>query len=94
MYTILVGKPKRKNLLGMSKCRQKGDIRMALKEIRWEDVDWIRIAVQGQEQLRGYASCMNTYSLVPLAGTESCRYVVTLIYNIYRVEERKRVLFT
>jgi hypothetical protein len=35
------------------------------------------------EQLRGYALCMNAYSHVPLARTESCQYVVTLICDIY-----------
>jgi hypothetical protein len=54
---------------------------MTPKEIRWTDVDWFRIA-QDQEQLMGYAFCMNAYSHVPLTGTESCQYIVTLIYDI------------
>lgn len=81
-YIILVGKPEGKKSLGMSRCRREGYIRMALKEIRWTDVDWILIA-QDQEQLRNYLFCMNGYSHVPLSGTESCHYVVTLICDIY-----------
>jgi hypothetical protein len=40
---ILVGKPERKRLLGRPRRRWE-DIRMDLKEIRWEDVDWIHLA--------------------------------------------------
>lgn len=80
-YIILVGKPERKKSLEMSRCRREGDIRMALNDIRWTAVDRIRTA-QDQEQFRNYSFCMNGYSHVPLAGTESCQDVVTLICDI------------
>jgi hypothetical protein len=41
-YNILVGKPERKRPLGRSRCRWE-DIRMDLRRIRWEGVDWIRL---------------------------------------------------
>jgi hypothetical protein len=48
VYTILVGKPVEKRLLG----RQKDNIRMDLKGIGWDGVNWIRLA-QDRDQWRG-----------------------------------------
>jgi len=44
MYKILVGKPERKRLLGSSRHRWEDNIRINLTEIKWEGVDWMRLA--------------------------------------------------
>jgi hypothetical protein len=43
-YSILVGKPEGKRLLGRPKRRWEGNIRMDSREIVWEVVDWICLA--------------------------------------------------
>jgi hypothetical protein len=43
-YKILVGKPERKRPLEMLKCIWEDNIRMGLREIGWECVDWIYLA--------------------------------------------------
>jgi hypothetical protein len=50
-YNILVGKPKRKRPLGRPSCRWEDNIRMDLREIGWEDVDWMHV-VQDRDQWR------------------------------------------
>jgi hypothetical protein len=40
-YSILVGKPEGKKSLGIPRCRWRDNIRMDLKEIVWEGVDWM-----------------------------------------------------
>jgi hypothetical protein len=40
-YKSLVGKSEGKRLLGRPRCRGKDNIRMDLKDIGWEDVDWM-----------------------------------------------------
>jgi hypothetical protein len=44
VYKVLVGKPKGKRRLGRSRRRWENAIRMGLREIGWEGVDWIRLA--------------------------------------------------
>jgi len=43
-YNILVGKPERKRPLGRPARRWEDNIRMDLKAIEWEVVDWIYLA--------------------------------------------------
>jgi hypothetical protein len=43
-YNILVGKPEGKRLLGRPGHRWEGNIRMDVREIGWESVDWIHLA--------------------------------------------------
>jgi hypothetical protein len=43
-YKILVGKPEGKTSLGIPRHRWEDNIRMDLREIRWEGVDWIHLA--------------------------------------------------
>jgi len=43
-HKILVRKPEGKKLLGRSKCRWEDNIRMVLREIGCEDVDWIHLS--------------------------------------------------
>jgi predicted membrane protein len=42
-YKILVGKSEGKIPVGRPRSRWKGNIRMNLKEIRWEDVNWMHL---------------------------------------------------
>jgi hypothetical protein len=41
--SIFVGKPEGKRLLWRLRCRQEDNIRMDVREIGWEDVDWIHL---------------------------------------------------
>jgi hypothetical protein len=43
-YRLLVGKPKGKRPLGRPRRRWMDNIRMALGEVRWSDVDWTSLA--------------------------------------------------
>jgi hypothetical protein len=43
-YTILVVKPERKRPFGRPRCRWEDNIRMDIREIVWEVVDWIHLA--------------------------------------------------
>jgi hypothetical protein len=43
-YTILVGKPEGKRPLGRPRRRWEDNIRMDLREIRWDGMDWIDLA--------------------------------------------------
>jgi hypothetical protein len=44
VYKVLAGKLERKRPLGRPRRRWKDGIRMDLREIGWEGVDWIRLA--------------------------------------------------
>jgi hypothetical protein len=50
-YNILVGKPEGKRPFGRPRSRWKDNTRMDLREIGWEDVDWIHVA-QDRDQWR------------------------------------------
>jgi hypothetical protein len=50
-YRILVGKPEGKRPLGRPRCRWVVDIKMDLREIEWDGVDWIELA-QDRDQWR------------------------------------------
>jgi hypothetical protein len=43
-YRILVGKPERKTPLGRTRRRWVDSIKMDLREIGWDDMDWIDLA--------------------------------------------------
>jgi hypothetical protein len=43
-YRILVGKPEGRRPLGRSRCRWVDNIKMDLKEIGWDGVDWVDLA--------------------------------------------------
>jgi hypothetical protein len=55
-YRILVGKPEGKRPLGRPRCRWEDNIRMDLREIGWDGMDWIDMA-QDRDQWR---SLVNT----------------------------------
>jgi hypothetical protein len=42
-YNILIGKPKGKRQLRRPRCRWEDNIRMNIREIGWEGVDWMRL---------------------------------------------------
>jgi hypothetical protein len=50
-YIILVGKCERKRPHGIPKRRREDNIRMCVREIGWEVVDWIHLA-QDREMLQ------------------------------------------
>jgi hypothetical protein len=50
-YRILVGKPKGKRPLGRPRCRWVDNIKMDLREIGWDGVDWMDMA-QDRHQWR------------------------------------------
>jgi hypothetical protein len=43
-YIILIGNPEGKRPLRRPRSRWKDNIRMNLREVRWEGVDWMRLA--------------------------------------------------
>jgi hypothetical protein len=43
-YRILVGEPEGKRPLGRPRCRWVDNIKMDLREIGWDGVDWIELA--------------------------------------------------
>jgi hypothetical protein len=56
-YRILVGKPKGKTPLGRPRCRWVNNIKMNLREIGWEGMDWIDLA-QDSNQWRALVNNM------------------------------------
>jgi hypothetical protein len=55
VYMILVGKPEGKRLLGRPRCRWVDNIKMDLREIGWDGVDWIDRA-QDRDQWRAFVN--------------------------------------
>jgi cell wall assembly regulator SMI1 len=51
VYKMFVGKPEGETPLGKSRRRREDNIRMDLREIEWEGVDWMRLA-QDRNQWR------------------------------------------
>jgi hypothetical protein len=43
-YRILVGKPEGKRPLGRQRCRWLDNIKTDLREIGWDNMDWIHLA--------------------------------------------------
>jgi hypothetical protein len=62
-YRILVGKPEGKGPLGRPRYKWKGYIRIDLREIGWEGVDWIHLA-QVRDQLRVLLNTVMKYWVV------------------------------
>jgi hypothetical protein len=44
LYEVLVGKPEGKRPLGRPRRRWEDGIRMDLREIDWEDVEWVQLS--------------------------------------------------
>jgi hypothetical protein len=48
-YKISVGKPERKRPIENPRRRLEDNIKMDLKEIRWEGVDWMHLALDSDQ---------------------------------------------
>jgi hypothetical protein len=57
VYNILGPKREEKRPLGRPRCRWKDNIRMDLREIEWEDVDWMHVA-QDRDQWRALVNAV------------------------------------
>jgi hypothetical protein len=55
MYPILVGKPEGKRPLGRARRRWVDNIKMDLREIGWDGVDWIDLA-QDRDRWRAHVN--------------------------------------
>jgi hypothetical protein len=51
-FSVLGGKPEGKRLFGRTRCRWEDNIRMNLREVGWEGVDWIYLAQDRDQWLR------------------------------------------
>jgi hypothetical protein len=54
-YRILVGKPEGKRPIGISRCRWEDNIKMDLRDIGWNNMDWIHVVLD-MEQWRALAN--------------------------------------
>jgi hypothetical protein len=59
-YNFLVGKPEGVRLLGRSKRRWEDNIKIYLREIGWESMDWIHLA---QDRYEGVSRSFRTESI-------------------------------
>ena len=50
-YRVLVGKPERMRPLERPSCRWEDNIKMGLREVRWEGINWIDV-VQDRDRWR------------------------------------------
>jgi hypothetical protein len=65
LYKVLVGKPEGKRPLGRPRRRWENGIRIDLREIGWEDVEWVPLA-QDRDQWRAVVNAvMNLRILAP-----------------------------
>jgi hypothetical protein len=65
VYKVLVGKPEGRRALGRPRHRWEDMIRMNLREIGWESVEWIQLA-QDRDRCRALVhTVMNLRVLVP-----------------------------
>jgi hypothetical protein len=67
---ILVGKPEGKRLLGRPRCRWVNNIKMDLREMGWDGMDWIVLS-HGIDQLRALASTVMNVRVPLNAGNFS-----------------------
>jgi hypothetical protein len=61
-YTILVGKPEGKRPLGTPRRRWVDNIKMDIREIGWDGMDWI-VLVQGRDQWRAIVNTAMNFSV-------------------------------
>jgi hypothetical protein len=54
-YGILVGKPEGKRPVGRRRCRRVDNIKMDLRKIGWDGMDWIDLA-QGRDQWMAFVN--------------------------------------
>jgi hypothetical protein len=63
LYKVLVGKPEGKRPLGRPTRRWKNGIRIDLREIGLEDVDWIRLA-QDRDRWQAVVSAVTNFRVL------------------------------
>jgi hypothetical protein len=56
-YKFLVGKPERKRPLEILRRRWEDNIKMDLKEIEWEDMDWTYLVQSGYHYMKHVSGC-------------------------------------
>jgi hypothetical protein len=61
-YRILVGKPEGKRPLGRPRCRWVENIKMDLRVIKWDGMDWIDVA-QDRDQWRALVNTVMNFQL-------------------------------
>jgi hypothetical protein len=66
-YGILVGKPEGKRPLGRPRRRWEDNIKMDLREIRWDGVDWIGLA-QDRVQWRAIVNTVMNFRVLQNIG--------------------------
>jgi hypothetical protein len=59
-YRILAGKPERKRSLGRARLRWVGSIKTDVREIGWDDMDWIDLA-QDMDPWRALVNMIMNY---------------------------------
>jgi hypothetical protein len=86
-YKILVGEPEGKRPLGKPRCRWVEHIKMDLREIGWDGIDWIDVT-QDRDQWRALLKikCWEVHSLTHgaepfLRSCELQLYIYMYIYN-------------
>jgi hypothetical protein len=65
MYNVLVGKPEGRRPLGRPRRRWEDGVRVDLREIGLEDVDWIRLAQDRDRWWAVVSAVMNLLVLAP-----------------------------
>jgi hypothetical protein len=65
VYKVLMGKPERKRPLGRPRRRWEDVVRMDLREIGFEGVDWIRLAQDRDRWRAVVCAVMNLRVLAP-----------------------------
>jgi hypothetical protein len=65
VYKVLVGKPEGRRPLGRPRRRWEDGVRMGLREIGLEDVDWIRLAQDRDRWQAVVSAVMNLRVLAP-----------------------------
>jgi hypothetical protein len=73
-YRILVGKPEGKRPLGRARRRWVDNIKIELREIKWDDMDWIDLA-QDRDQWRALLNTVMNLKILVLT------YKATLCHN-------------
>jgi hypothetical protein len=63
VYRVLVGKYEGKRLLGRPRLRWEDGIRMVLREIGWEGVEWIHLA-QDRDRWRAVVSAVMNFRVL------------------------------
>jgi hypothetical protein len=65
VYKVLVGKPEGKRPLGRPRRRWEDGIRMDLREIGWDDVEWVQLAHDRGQWRAVVNAVMNLWVLAP-----------------------------